>query len=849
MRRVPGLSRIVGAATGSTLALALLVCGCVFAAMAGPAVSQHTQSQALGQTLAKLSDLTKSVQASSNWADFIGRQAALGGPSQHLTPGELVTSTRELARGFAALPLPLGAGQWAGVTTRLLDASGVGPRAQAGGKPELEVVYREPLTSNAQVVTGSYASNTAPAGMLAVAVTTQIAARFGLHPGSRLSVTSVLGTVRLFVTAILAERAPGSTFWTQDAIAGTPALNARDSPHPYWVGGVFADPDQFGPMQNAFNGPGMEMNWEFPLSVGGVNASQAQGLQNALNRAINGTPALTGALTPSAIALTVTAPLISDLSAFLATQAATETVLLLLFVSLVVVGATVILLAARLIVARRDGELGLLRARGGSQRQVAVVMARAAAVTTVPAALIGAGLAIAVTPGDAASSAIGWSLAGITLAAALAGPPLIGAWEHRRPAPASNRARITSAETGRAAETWRRPVAEVTACAAAAAGLVVLRHHGLAAGSGIDLYLAVTPVLVTIPVVLVMLRVYPLAVHGLLAASARGAGAGGFVALSRAAQSSLAGVLPAFALVLALSLATFAGMVNDGINRGEVAASWQTTGADVVINAGPSSPPVLSAAVRAIAAVRGVRRVTAVWTTRWVTPGGQPVTVAAVDPASYAAVVAGTPYPAFAAGKIGAAGGAVAADGTVPVLASPSAAAVLRPGATQLTSMDPMGPVKVQVAGTLSGTPAQPGGGAFVVMPLETLPGPSGQPAPDMILVTGSSIDDARLTAVASKVIPGNDTVFRTEVLASLASSPLQHGAALVVVLTIATAAGFGLFIVILGLAIGSAERELTVARLTVMGYERPVKLALATLVAQTRTLSRRGVTGLLRAH
>ncbi len=926
MRRVPGLSRTVGAATGSTLALALLVGGCVFAAMAGPAISQHTQSQALHQTLAQLGDTTKSVQVSADWSDFIGQQAALGGPSQHLTPGELVTSTRDLGRGFAALPLPLGAGQWAGVTTRLLDASGVGPRAQAGGKPELEVVYREPLTSNAQVVTGSYTSTAAPAGMLAVAVTTQIAARFGLHPGSRLSVTSVLGTVRLFVTAILAERAPGSTFWTQDAIAGTPALNAQDSPHPYWVGGVFADPDQLGPMQNAFNGPGMEMNWEFPLSVGGINASQAQGLSNALNRAVNGTPALTGALTPSAVALTVTAPLIPTLSMFLATQAAIETVLLLLFVSLVVVGATVILMAVRLIVARRDGELAMLQARGGSRRQVAVVLARAAAVTAVPAALIGAGLAIAVIPGDASSSATGWSLAGITVLAALAGPPLIGAWEHRRAAPARNPARITSADTGRAAGAsraagvsraagaWRRLVAEVTACAAAAAGLIVLRHQGLAAGGGIDLYLAVTPVLVTIPVVLVMLRVYPLAVRGLLAASARGPGAGGFVALSGAAQSSLAGVLPAFALVLALSLATFAGMINDGINRGEIAASWQTTGADVLINAGPSSPPVRSAAVRAIAAVPGVRQVTAVWTTSWVTPDGHPVTVAAVDPAGYAAVVAGTPYPAFAAGKIGAAGGAGGAGalgGTVPVLASPSAAAVLGPGATQLTSMDPMGPVKVRVAGTLSGTPAQPGGGAFVVMPLETLPGPSGQPAPNMILVTGSSIDDARLTAVANQVIPGNDTVFRTAVLASLASSPLQHGAVLVVVLTIATAAAFGLFIVILGLAIGSAERELTVARLTVMGYQRPVKLALAetmpavlaavvagavcavvlpdlvrssidlsaftgtgtavqfspsalalglpaaaivmlalaTLVAQTRTLSRRGVTGLLRAH
>jgi hypothetical protein len=36
-----------GTAAGSTLALALLVCGCVFAAMAGPAVSLHTRTQAL----------------------------------------------------------------------------------------------------------------------------------------------------------------------------------------------------------------------------------------------------------------------------------------------------------------------------------------------------------------------------------------------------------------------------------------------------------------------------------------------------------------------------------------------------------------------------------------------------------------------------------------------------------------------------------------------------------------------------------------------------------------------------------------------------------------------------------
>jgi putative ABC transport system permease protein len=357
----------------------------------------------------------------------------------------------------------------------------------------------------------------------------------------------------------------------------------------------------------------------------------------------------------------------------------------------------------------------------------------------------------------------------------------------------------------------------------------VLHNQGLPAGSGINLYLTLTPVLVAIPVVLIMLRLYPLAVRGLLATSARGAGATGFVALSRAARSSLIGVLPAFALVLALSVATFAGMVSNGIARGEVAASWQTTGADVLINQGPYSPPVSSATVRAIAAVRGVRHATPVWNTSWVTPFGRPITVVAVDPASYAAVVAGTPFSTFPAAKIGsAAGGILPFDATVPVLASPSAAALLGPGATQLNALAAMGPFKVRVAGLLSSTPAQPGGGAFVVMPLETLPGSAGQPLPGTVLVTGSAIDDAQLSAVAAKVIPGSILTFRTAVLASLASSPLQHGAGLIIVLTIATAAAFGLFIVILGLALGSAERELTLARLTVMGHERAVRLVMA---------------------
>ena len=829
MSRRPGLSRAVGTAAGSTLALALLVCGCVFAAMAGPALSVHTQSQALHQTLAGLTATTDAVQVTADFQAFDGALEPKGGRGlPTMKQSEFDQATREIGQGFAAGGLPLAAGAWAGLSTMVFVVSGAGPRAVTQLPPQLEVVYRDPLPSNARLIAGTYATSRVPAGAVGVAATTQMAYRFGLHPGTRLTLdTSIEGPVELYVTAIVAERAPASTFWTQDATIATPSLNSPAT-HPYWVGGVIADPDQLIAMEYA-NVPSLEMYWEFPLNVGGVSADAAQGLSDALNRATTTAPALTGALLPAADKLMVTSPLIAGLSPFLSTQAAIETVLLLLFVSLIVIGATVILIAALMIVARREAELSMLRNRGGSLRQVAGVVARGTVLAAVPGSLVGAGLAIALIPGGTAPSPAAWWLAGVAVAAALAGPPLVAAWQYRRPAPAANPALTTTADTGRRRPAWRRPVAELTGCAAAAAGLVVLHDQGVPAGGGIDLYLTITPVLVAIPVVIIMLRLYPLAVRGLLRLSARSTGATSFVAMSRAARSSLTGVLPAFALVLALSLATFAGMTSNGITRGEIAASWHTTGADVVIDAGPF--PVTPSALSAITAVRGVRHVAAVWTTNWVTPAplDQPVTVVAVDPAGYAALTAGTPFPAFPAAGLPGAPRIIRPSGPpVPVLASPAAAALLGTGVTQLSSSSPEGPFTVRVAGTIGETPAEPGGGTFVIMPLETLPGPTGRPAPNMVLVTGSGIDDTQLSAVVARMIPQGVTSFRSAVLASLASSPLQHGAVLIIGLTIATAAAFGLFIVILGLALGSAERELTLARLTVMGHERETGLVMA---------------------
>ena len=165
---------------GGTLALALLVCGCVFAAMAGPAVSLHLRTEALQNALRRLGPLGTAIQVSASWNTFT--EAFTGRPAP--TEDDLSGATSALASGLAA-SVPFAPGSWAGLTTPLHHVlSGTG-RLPVGYHPELEVTYRDQLTSNIQVIAGRVADAAIPPGVLGVAVTPQTAARYALHPGSR----------------------------------------------------------------------------------------------------------------------------------------------------------------------------------------------------------------------------------------------------------------------------------------------------------------------------------------------------------------------------------------------------------------------------------------------------------------------------------------------------------------------------------------------------------------------------------------------------------------------------------------------------------------------------------------
>jgi putative ABC transport system permease protein len=403
------------------------------------------------------------------------------------------------------------------------------------------------------------------------------------------------------------------------------------------------------------------------------------------------------------------------------------------------------------------------------------------------------------------------------LAVACLGPALAGAWPQRPPRRAGNTP--WRPPRGRRAARW---VAEITACALAIAALVVLREHGTSAA---DLFTSAGPALVAVPVVLIEQRLYPLALRGALRVAARRRGATAFLALAGATRTALTPALPAFALVLGLTVAAFGGMVRAGISAGDVTASWLAVGADVSITPGPTqgngslAPEVINGAfspdmVRAIAGVPGVRHVATIYRDAWSLPGGQQATGIAVDPASYAALVAATPgyWPRVPARLL-----EPAAGGGTPVLATADVAAMLGPGPASVRTAV-IQPVTIHVAGLLASTPALPGTGSFLIAPISALRGVGLPVYPNVILLTGPDIDQARLAAILGKQLPGAQAAIRSAQLSALTQAPLQHGVFEVFSLAIVASAALGLAVLLLVLALGAASRERTLARLATMG-------------------------------
>lgn len=769
-----------GAGRGVTAAFLLVVLGSVFVALAVPRYDTRTQTAALRQTLATVPSAERSVVASADWPQLVSGQE---NQDATLSVTDIGTQASAIASGLTGLAVPLGpsSAAWSGVTSAFIPSNDKGA--------ELEVAYRSALAGHSQLIAGRPPDDSqvvlnpgvpvgipgggaVRSGSFQVAATQATAARLGLSPGTRLTVQ---GGITLVVTGVIRPSDPGSAFWTLDPVPATPEVGSAGGR----LGGVFVGPDEVRDLQLAFGSPDMKVVWDFPLALAGVTAGGAGQLAASLNAAAD--QQVSGGIQ-------VSSGLSSHLTAFLQTKAAVDAVLSLLLAGLGVISVVVVLLGVYLVARYRVSEFAVRRARGITAWHVAAIALRGAAVAG-PAAVAGAVVAVAVTPG--ADSPLGWWLAGALTLVALAGPPLLALHRQR------------AAERATPGTSRRRLLAEVTACAAAAGGLVITRQQGPPAG-GFDLYTAVAPVLVAVPAAVLATRLYPLVLRGLLRLAAARRGVTAFVAMARAARGSPGAALPAFALVLALGVAAFGGMVRDAVLGGEVAASWQTAGADAVIDdpAGVTGPARLG-----IAAVPGVRHLAAVRVVSGSLPSGGAVEVVVVDPASYAALIAASPWPGFPAGAL-----RETAAGPVPAVASAQVAASFQDGRVKLQLRTPV-TLTVRVAATQPATPALPGQDMFLVLPSWAVPGPS-----DLLLVNGPGLDEQALLTAVRRDLPAAKVTRRSTALAALTSAPLQRAAGAVFAWGIGAAAGFSALIVVLSLAIEARARELALARLAAMG-------------------------------
>ncbi|MFB6511342.1 hypothetical protein ACFCW4_01085 [Streptomyces virginiae] len=521
------------------------------------------------------------------------------------------------------------------------------------------------------------------------------------------------------------------------------------------------------------------------------------------------------------------------------------------------VAFVVLCLAGALAADRRDAELRLLLARGGSRAAIVGRLLGEGAVTVLPAAAAATALAVLLLPTPRLAPTL-LSAAAVALLALLAFPV---------------RAAVLLTPA-RPAGRWRRPVAELLALLATVAAVVEVRRRGVAPpGSDLDPLLIAAPLLLALCGGLLLARLQPVVTGWLARLAGRSSGLVGFLGLARAARGSGStgrtgpSVLPMIALLLAITTGGFGAAVLHSVDSSRLGVARLTVGGDAAISAYGKSP-LPAGLAKAAGELPGVRTSVPLWidhdsALHGTTVRSSQVTVVVADPAAYAELSrtlgCGSFDPALLATT-----GASAADAPVPALFSASLAGQAVQGGTYTVQPGDGGELKVRVAGTIDCTPAHPArDAATVVLPTGAATAlMGGADHPNRWLGIGD-IDGDRLRAlIRSKLpassgtpapapapIPGSGSVAgpaaldepypvstSAEAVTALGSDPLQRSAQRLFWAAMAGAAGFALLAVLLTLMRAVPERAALLARLRTMGLRRRqgVALILAETLPQT---------------
>lgn len=385
----------------------------------------------------------------------------------------------------------------------------------------------------------------------------------------------------LEVSAIYVPVDAGDPYWVHARELQAATVIDRPSALTTVRGAAFVDPLSAAglpvPLQRS------ELRVWYPLVPDGLTFGDIAPLSDQLRRA-----ATLGLYLPSGEALVLETGLPNALDRVVATVSTVSSVLALAGSAPLGALLAVLSLGARAVLDRRRTTLLLALSRGASPVQVRGTLLLEGLVIAVPAALLGLLAAVLLVPADPGPASL---VAPVLIA--LAVPVLLAA----SPLRAADARPDLGARGGRV-----RWVVELAVVGVAALALFLLLRRGLVttADGGVDPLLAATPLLLSLVVCVVVLRLYPLPLLLLQRAARAGSSPVGLVGATGSVRADTAAFGSVLALVVGVSSAVFSLVLASTVTAGLATAAASETGADIRVEA-----PTIDAA--ALAGVDGVR--------------------------------------------------------------------------------------------------------------------------------------------------------------------------------------------------------------------------------------------------
>ncbi|WP_136518802.1 FtsX-like permease family protein [Cellulomonas telluris] len=510
-----------------------------------------------------------------------------------------------------------------------------------------------------------------------------------------------------------------------------------------------------------------------------------------------------------------------------AQQRTTATVLAIVAAGPVGVVVAVFWLGARLVASRRRAALGLVASRGGAAGQLRAALALEGLVLGLPAAAVGALLAVRLVPGGplAPADLVVPVLVGLVPAAALAAAPLPGGLLERR------------ADVGRSRGRGRL-LAECGVLALTVVGVALLARRDPAAGTsaGVDPLVAAVPLLLALSACVLVLRVYPWPLRAVERVLRRRRDLPLFLGAARAVREPAGGLVPAAALVVGVGVAVFSAVLTSTLAHAVESTAWRSLGADIRIS-GPLVGPDLVERVAAADGVAGVARMADAGRVHLTGAGdAQRVALVAVDALAMqevqSAAVGVTPVPTTLTRDDG---------GRLPVLAG--AAVGVAPGQDGLR-LALGGGVEVAVVGVADAVGgARVDAGAVVVdaARLEELTGTELRPRVLLVDVADGADPEAVLERVRAAA-PGARVESLASATATYLDAPMTAGTAQALRVAVGLSAVLVVVALVLTQMLAAPRRASVLAVLRALGLARRgsrhvvawelAPLALAALVA-----------------